>query len=131
MPQKQGLFKEGLRNDLLGIVNNGDLNAFKPLFASTWLNLNILCFINNCNDVQHYFQHYFSWLVGYFHLFIVATGCPSERCPQKTVSCYGDSARIQDETTENFTWFFKVISVQHRHTGPRFNVSSERLLMIF
>ena len=25
----------------------------------------------------------------YFHLFIVATGCPSERRPQKTVSCYG------------------------------------------
>ena len=26
---------------------------------------------------------------GYFILFIVATGCPSERRPQKTVSCYG------------------------------------------
>ena len=26
-------------------------------------------------------------LVGYFHLFIVATSCPSERCPQKTVGC--------------------------------------------
>ena len=25
----------------------------------------------------------------YFRLFIVATGCPSERRPQKTVSCYG------------------------------------------
>ena len=25
----------------------------------------------------------------YFCLFIVATGCPSERRPQKTVSCYG------------------------------------------
>ena len=24
----------------------------------------------------------------YFHLFIVATSCPSERRPQKTVSCY-------------------------------------------
>ena len=29
------------------------------------------------------------WLVGYFRLFIVATGCPSERRPQKTVICYG------------------------------------------
>ena len=28
-------------------------------------------------------------LVGYFRLFIVATGCPSERRPQKTVNCYG------------------------------------------
>ena len=26
---------------------------------------------------------------GYFRLFIVATGCPSERRPQMTVSCYG------------------------------------------
>ena len=26
---------------------------------------------------------------GYFRLFIVATGCLSERRPQKTVSCYG------------------------------------------
>ena len=25
----------------------------------------------------------------YFRLFVVATGCPSERRPQKTVSCYG------------------------------------------
>ena len=37
----------------------------------------------------------------YFHLFIVATCCPSERRPQKTVSCYRDSARIKDKTTEN------------------------------
>ena len=28
-------------------------------------------------------------LVGYFHLFIVTTGCPSEQRPQKTVSRYG------------------------------------------
>ena len=28
-------------------------------------------------------------LIDYFRLFIVATGCPSERRPQKTVSCYG------------------------------------------
>ena len=26
-------------------------------------------------------------VIGYFRLFIVATGCPSERLPQKTVSC--------------------------------------------
>ena len=29
------------------------------------------------------------WFVGYFRLFTVATGCPSERRPWKTVSCYG------------------------------------------
>ena len=49
--------------------------------------------------------------VGHFRLFIVATGCPSERRPEKTVSFYGDSARIQDETTENSTWFFNVLGV--------------------
>ena len=43
----------------------------------------------------------------------------------------GDSARIQDETTEHSVWFFSVLGVEHRHTGPRFNVSSERLLIIF
>ena len=33
-----------------------------------------------------------AWLeeqIDYFRIFIVATGCPSERRPQKTVSCYG------------------------------------------
>ena len=39
--------------------------------------------------------------VGYFRLFSAATSSPSERRPQKTVSCYGDSARIQDESTES------------------------------
>ena len=29
------------------------------------------------------------WLIDYFRLFIIATGCQSERRPQKTVSCYG------------------------------------------
>ena len=47
----------------------------------------------------------------YFRLFIIATGCPSERRPQKMVSCYGDSARIRDESTENSAWFFKVRGV--------------------
>ena len=68
---------------------------------------------------------------GYFHLSIVATGCPSERRPQKTVKVItGGSAVIQDETTESFAWFFNVLGVQHRHTGPRFGVSSERQLII-
>ena len=34
-------------------------------------------------------------LVGYFRLFIVATGCPSERLPQRTVSSYGS---VNNET---------------------------------
>ena len=41
-------------------------------------------------DVMRRIFHSFDErLVGYFHLFVVATGCPSERCPRKTVSCYG------------------------------------------
>ena len=45
----------------------------------------------------------------------------------------GDSARIQDEqeeTAESSAWFFNVLGVEHRHTGPRCNVSSERLSLI-
>ena len=51
--------------------------------------------------------------------------------PKRRLVVTGDSARIQDETTENSTWFFNLLGVQHRHTGPRVNVSSERLLLIF
>ena len=43
----------------------------------------------------------------------------------------GVSARIQVETTENYTWFFNALCIKHRHTGRRFNVSSERQLVIF
>ena len=32
-------------------------------------------------------------LFGYFRLSIFATGCPSERRPQKTVSCYEGSCK--------------------------------------
>ena len=57
-------------------------------------------------------RHRIDWLIIFvFRLFIVATGCPSERRPQKTVSCYGGSARIQEETTENSAWFFNVLGV--------------------
>ena len=66
---------------------------------------------------------------GYFPLFIVATGCPSERRPQKTVTVVmGDSARYRTKLLRipsgSLTFF-------NRHTGPRFNVSSERQLVIF
>ena len=48
-------------------------------------------------DYQHFpsvfSKAFFFWVVksgfDYFRLFIVATGCPSERCPQKMVSYYG------------------------------------------
>ena len=40
----------------------------------------------------------------------------------------GHSARTQDKTTERPAWFFNVLGVSHRHTGPRFNGSSERQL---
>ena len=51
--------------------------------------------------------------------------------PRRRLVVKGDSARIQDETTENSAWFFNVLGVSHRHTGPWFNVSSERLLINF
>ena len=60
-----------------------------------------------------------NWLVIIYSLFI---------CSKKTVVT-GDSAMIQDETTENPAWFFNVLSVQHHHTGPRFKGSSERQLV--
>ena len=45
------------------------------------------------------FRHYSSVC---FCLHIVATGCPFERRPRKTVSCYaGDSVNMQDKTTES------------------------------
>ena len=42
----------------------------------------------------------------------------------------GDSAGIQDEITESSAWFFNVLGVQQRHTGPWFKVLSERQLII-
>ena len=48
-------------------------------------------------------------LIDYFCLFIVATGCPSD--PRRWLVVTGDSARIQDETTENSAWFFNVLGV--------------------
>ena len=50
--------------------------------------------------------------------------------PRRRLVVTGDSAGIQDETTENSAWFFKVLGVYHRHTGLCFKVSSEKLLVI-
>ena len=50
--------------------------------------------------------------------------------PRRLLVVTGDSARIQDETTENSAWFFNVLGIWHHHTGPRFKVSSERQLII-
>ena len=63
----------------------------------------------------------------YFSSLPVAHLCDA---PRRRLVVTGDSARIQDETTENSAWFFNVLGVQHRHTGPRVNVSSERQLII-
>ena len=51
--------------------------------------------------------------------------------PRKRLVVTGDSARIKDKITENSAWFFDVLGVLHRHAGRRFNVSSERQLIIF
>ena len=50
-------------------------------------------------------------LVGYSCLFSVATGCPSERCPRRRLVVTGDSARIQEESTESCAWFFHLLGV--------------------
>ena len=50
--------------------------------------------------------------------------------PRLPLVVTGDSARIQDETTDSSAWFSIVLRVLHRHTGPRFKVSSERELII-
>ena len=50
--------------------------------------------------------------------------------PRRRLVVTGDSAMIQDKLTESSAWFFNVLGVYHRHTGPRFNVSSGRLLVI-
>ena len=49
--------------------------------------------------------------------------------PRRRLVVTGNSARIQDETTESSAWVFNMLSVKHRHTGPRFNVSSEKQLV--
>ena len=49
--------------------------------------------------------------------------------PRQWLVVTGDSARIQDETSESSAWFYNVLGVWHRHTGPRFKVSSERQLI--
>ena len=46
--------------------------------------------------------------------------------PTRRLLVTGDSARIQDETTESSAWFFNQIG----HTEPRCNVSTERQLII-
>ena len=51
------------------------------------------------------------YLIDYFRLFIVATGCPSEAAPRGLLVVTGDSARIQDEITGNSAWFFNVLGV--------------------
>ena len=49
--------------------------------------------------------------------------------PRRRLVVTWNSARIQDETTESSAWFFNVLGVLYRHTGPRFKVSSERQLV--
>ena len=51
--------------------------------------------------------------------------------PRRQLVVTGDSATLQDETNENSAWFFNILGVWHRYTGPQFNVSPERLLVIF
>ena len=51
------------------------------------------------------------YLIDYFRSFIVATGYHLSNAPRRRLVVTGDSARIQDETTENSAWFFNVLGV--------------------
>ena len=42
--------------------------------------------------------------------------------PRKRLVVTGDSARIQDKTTDSTASFFNALSEKHRHTGPRLKV---------
>ena len=50
-------------------------------------------------------------LVGYFRLLIVATVAHLSDAPRRRLVVTGNSARIQDETTESSAWFFNVLGV--------------------
>ena len=84
--------------------------------------------------VTRYAQIYFHCkkltIFNCFRSFIISIGCPSQRRPKRQLVVTGDSARIQDKTTESSAWFVSVLGVLHRHTGLRFNFSSERQLVI-
>ena len=71
-----------------------------------------------------------STLLGFFFFFCLLSWLLVAHltdAPGRRIVVTGKSSRIQDETTENSTWFFNVQGVWHRHTGPLFNVSYERL----
>ena len=55
-----------------------------------------------------------------FHTFILATSCPFEQNtpPRRRLVRMGDSARIQEETTESSAWFFSMLGV-HLSTVTR------------
>ena len=80
-------------------------------------------------SVSLWFFFLYGWLVISIYLSSLPVAHLSD-APRRRLAVTGDSARIQDETTENSAWFFNVLGVYHRHTGPRFNVSSERQLII-
>ena len=42
--------------------------------------------------------------------------------PRRRLVVTGDSARVQDETTESSTYLFNVLGVYQRHTGPQFSL---------
>ena len=60
------------------ILQNSDLKG-----------LQFLSYVTFATGSTQYPTELHTELIDYFRLFIVATGCPSEQHPQKTVSCYG------------------------------------------
>ena len=68
------------------------------------------------------------WFVISIYLLLLPVAHLSD-APRRRLVVTGDSARIQNETTESSAWFFKVLGVSYSHMGPRFKVSSERQLI--
>ena len=60
---------------------------------------------------------YLRWSLPVAHL---SDAVPPPPPPDLVVT--GDGTRIQDKTTESSAWFFNVLGVSHRHTGPWFNL---------
>ena len=78
------------------------------------------------------YQSFSHWLVISVYLLSLPVAVVHlSDAPRRRLVVTGESARIQDETTESFAWFFNVHGVFNRHTGPRFNVSSERQLVLW
>ena len=65
--------------------------------------------LNNCRPIMMMGQNTIDWIISvYLSSLPVAY---LSNAPRRRLVVTGDSARIQDETTENSAWFFNVLGV--------------------